>query len=126
MARERDESIEMLANIFIRMLVYQLEEKERPVIMVDKKAKFVTADKLDYKLKFFALDQASTPLSKELKKRQLVDLLPILAQLNVDPKAIKEELIRAFNLPETFLKEPEVEQAQELPTPPQVGQEIAV
>lgn len=126
MARERDESIEMLANIFIRMLVYQLEEKERPVIMVDKKAKFVTADKLDYKLKFFALDQASTPLSKELKKRQLVDLLPILAQLNVDPKAIKEEIIRAFNLPETFLKEPEVEPAQELPTPPQVGQEIAV
>jgi hypothetical protein len=115
MARERDESIEMLANIFIRMLVYQLEDKERPVIMVDKKAVFVTADKLDYKLKFFALDQASTPLSKEIKKRQLVELLPILAQLNVDPKAIKEEIIRSFSLPETFLKEPEITQ------PPQVA-----
>jgi hypothetical protein len=83
--------------------------------MVDKKAVFVTADKLDYKLKFFALDQASTPLSKEIKKRQLVELLPILAQLNVDPKAIKEEIIRSFSLPETFLKEPEITQ------PPQVA-----
>ena len=115
MARERDEAIEMLANIFIRMLVYQLEDNERPVIMIGKKPQFVTSDKLDHKIKYYALDQASTPLSKELKKRQLVDLLPVLAQLNVDPKAIKEELIRSFNLPETFLKEPEKPKLTESP-----------
>jgi hypothetical protein len=88
MARERDEAIEDIANIFVRMLVYTLDEDDKPVIMVGKKARFVTPDALDHKYKYFALDQASTPLSKELKKRQLLE--DIVRQFELNEKYIEE------------------------------------
>lgn len=103
MARERDEAIESLANIFVRMLVYTLEEDEKPVIMVGKKARFVTPSALDHQFRFFALDQASTPLSKELKKRQLLELLPVLGQLGVPQEKLLEDVVRAFELNESYI-----------------------
>jgi hypothetical protein len=103
MARERDEAIEGLADIYVRMLVYTLEEQERPVIMVGKKPKFVTADSLDHKFKYFALDQAATPLSKEMRKRQLLELMPVLGQLGVSPQKILEDVVREFGLNEAYL-----------------------
>ncbi len=107
MARERDEAIEDIAQIYTRMMVYTLEEDDKPVIMVGKKPRYVTADALDHKFRYFALDQAATPLSKELKKRQLLELLPVLSQLGVPPEKIREEIVREFNIPDTFLEVPE-------------------
>ncbi len=107
MARERDEAIESLANIFVRMLVYTLEEDEKPVIMVGKKARFVTPSALDHQFRFFALDQASTPLSKELKKRQLLELLPVLGQLGVPQEKLLEDVVRAFELNESYIAKAE-------------------
>jgi hypothetical protein len=107
MARERDEAIESLANIFVRMLVYTLEETEKPVIMVGKKARFVTPSALDHQFRFFALDQASTPLSKELKKRQLLELLPVLGQLGVPQEKLLEDVVRAFELNESYIAKAE-------------------
>jgi hypothetical protein len=104
MARERDEAIEDIANIFVRMLVYTLDEVDRPVVMVDKKPRFVTSDALDHKFRYFALDQASTPLSKELKKRQLLELLPVLGQLGVPPQKLLEDIVREFGLNESYVE----------------------
>jgi hypothetical protein len=59
MARERDEAIEDIAQIYTRMMVYTLEEDDKPVIMVGKKPRYVTADALDHKFRYFALDQAA-------------------------------------------------------------------
>ena len=113
MARERDEAIEIIAQIFVRMMVFTLEDDEKPVVMVGKSPRYVTPDALDHKFRYFALDQASTPLSKEIQKRQLIELIPTLTQLGVSPEKIKEEVIRAFNLPESFLEQP--------PPPEEVG-----
>jgi len=85
------------------MLVYTLEEDEKPVIMVGKKARFVTPSALDHQFRFFALDQASTPLSKELKKRQLLELLPVLGQLGVPQEKLLEDVVRAFELNESYI-----------------------
>ena len=105
MARERDEAIEDIGNIFVRMLVYTLDEGDKPVIMVGKKARFVTPDALDHKYRYFALDQASTPLSKELKKRQLLELLPVLGQLGVPQAKLLEDIVRQFDLNEKYIEE---------------------
>lgn len=112
LARERDEAIEMIATIFCRMMVYTLKEDEKPVILVKKKPQFVTADKLDGDYRFFALDQAATPLSNDRKRRQLLELLPVLGQLGVDPEKIKKEVIRLFDLPEVFLEGPEEQEVE--------------
>lgn len=116
MARERDEAIEGIANIFVRMLVYTLDEEDRPVVMVSKKPRFVTSDALDHKFRYFALDQASTPLSKELKKRQLLELLPVLGQLGVPQVKLLEDLVREFGLNEAY-----VEAATKAGEPPETG-----
>ena len=109
MARERDEAIETLAKIYTRMLVYTLLPEEKPVILVGKKARFITADSLDHKFRYFALDQASTPLSKEMKKRQLLELLPVLGQLGVPQDKILEDIVRAFELNESYIEKAEVD-----------------
>ena len=51
------------------------------------------------------LDQSSTPLSEALKRANLVQLLPVLTQLGVPTAKIKEELIRIYDLPDSFLEE---------------------
>jgi len=51
------------------------------------------------------LDQASTPLSKELKKRQLLELLPVLGQLGVPQAKLLEDIVRQFELNEKYIEE---------------------
>ena len=105
MARERDAAIERIALIYIRMVALLAEENEVATIEIDGRPKVVTATDLDAKFKIVALDQSSTPLSESIKKNNLVQLLPILTQLGVPLPKIKEEIIRLYDLPESFLEE---------------------
>lgn len=112
LARERDNAIELIAKTYLRIVALMTDEDEKTVIEVNGVAKIVTAKDFDAKFKIVALDQSSTPLSEAIKKNNLVQLLPVLSQLGVDPNKIKEELIRLYEFPVSFLEE--LEQA---PTP---------
>ena len=107
LARERDLSIEKLALIYLRSISLLADEGEKATIMVENKPRIVTSKDLDAKFKIIALDQASTPVSAEISKQNLVNLAPLLQQLGVPNETIKEEIVRLFALPETFLKVPE-------------------
>tara|TARA_R110000824_G_scaffold371_6_gene2716 strand:+ start:4210 stop:5841 length:1632 start_codon:yes stop_codon:yes gene_type:complete len=102
MARERDEVIERIANIYTRMLSILVEENEKPVVVVGGKPQFLTTDILDNPFRFAALDQANTPLSEVIKSQRLIELVPLLTQLGVQPATIRDEIVRAFDLPEGF------------------------
>tara|TARA_R110002096_G_scaffold74758_2_gene177018 strand:+ start:169 stop:1806 length:1638 start_codon:yes stop_codon:yes gene_type:complete len=105
LARERDNAIEVMAITYLRIISLLAEDKEQAVIEVDGLPKVITVEDLDAKFKIVALDQSSTPLSEALKRSNLVQLLPVLTQLGVPPEKIKEELIRIYDLPESFLEE---------------------
>jgi hypothetical protein len=105
LARERDNAIEIMAITYLRIISLLAEDKEQAVIEVDGLPKVITVQDLDAKFKIVALDQSSTPLSEALKRTNLVQLLPVLTQLGVPPEKIKEELIRIYDLPESFLEE---------------------
>jgi hypothetical protein len=105
LARERDNAIEMIAVTYLRIISLLAEDKEQAVIEVDGLPKVITVQDLDAKFKIVSLDQSSTPLSEALKRSNLVQLLPVLAELGVPPEKIKEELIRIYDLPESFLEE---------------------
>ena len=105
LARERDNAIEVMAITYLRIISLLAEDKEQAVIEVDGLPKVITVEDLDAKFKIVALDQSSTPLSEALKRSNLVQLLPVLSQLGVPPEKIKEELIRIYDLPESFLEE---------------------
>jgi hypothetical protein len=67
----------------------------------------ITSDDLEGKFRINALDQGSTPLSDAIKKQNLLSLLPTLQGLGVPPQVVKEEIIRMYELPKTFLDVPE-------------------
>ena len=99
------------------------EEGEKATLEVDELPKVITPEDLDAKFKIIALDQASTPISNELQKRNLVEISGLLMQLGVSGEKIKEELVRLYDLPKTFLEVEEVPEPQptEAPQPPQGG-----
>jgi hypothetical protein len=105
LARERDNAIELIAKTYLRIVSLLAEDKEQSVIEIDGLPKVITPYDLDAKFKIVALDQSSTPLSEALKRSNLVQLLPVLTQLGVPSAKIKEELIRIYDLPESFNEE---------------------
>lgn len=117
MARERDEAIEMMSNIYIRMLVDILKaEDAEDTVIANGEVYRVTSEKLEGKFRFAASDQSNTPVASVMKRNELVQLLPVLQGLGIDPTKIKEELIRQFDLPKSFGEEPPAPpQAQNLP-----------
>jgi len=106
LARERDNAIERLALVYLRTISLLTEDNEQAVIQVNQLPKVITVQDLDAKFRIVALDQSSTPLSEALKRSNLVQLLPVLTQLGVSPEKIKEEIVRLYDLPESFMETP--------------------
>jgi len=107
MARERDSAIEEIALLYLRQLALLADEGEKSVITVKGKAKVITSEDLYGKFRISALDQGNQPIADAIRKQNLVSMLPVLTQLGVDPELIKEEIIRAFEFPESFSRLPE-------------------
>jgi len=115
LARERDNAIERLALVYLRTISLLTEDNEQAVIEVNQLPKVITVQDLDAKFRIVALDQSSTPLSEALKRSNLVQLLPVLTQLGVSPEKIKEEVVRLYDLPESFMETPPPPQQPPLP-----------
>ena len=117
LARDRDNAIEMIANIYLRQLSLLAEDGEKAVLNVKGNAKIITTKDLHGKFRISALDQGNQPLADAIKKQNLLQLLPILTQLGVPNEKLKEGIIRAYDLPEDYLKVP--------PPPPAPPPELA-
>lgn len=104
MAREKDQALERITEIYIRLLDLLADEGETAVLDVEGEARVITPTDLDGKFRINALDQGSTPLSDAMRKQNFLALLPTLQGLGVPPEKIKEELIRMYELPKDFLE----------------------
>jgi hypothetical protein len=104
MAREKDQALEKITEIYIRLLDLLADEGETAVLDVEGEARVITPKDLEGKFRINALDQGSTPLSDALRKQNFLALLPTLQGLGVPPEKIKEELIRMYELPKDFLE----------------------
>ncbi len=104
LARERDAAIETIAKAYLRIIALLTEEGDKASIEVDGLPKVITPEALDAKFKIVALDQSSTPLSESIKRQNLVNLFPALVQLGVDPEKIKEEVVRLYDFPKSFME----------------------
>ena len=107
LARERDNALENIVNVYIRTLVLLADDGEKAVLNVEGEGRTITTDDLEGKFRINALDQGSTPLSDAIRKQNLLSLLPTLQGLGVPAQVIKEEIIRAYELPKSFLDVPE-------------------
>jgi len=103
LARERDAMIEGLASVYLSMLSLYLEENnDRQLIMIDNEPQVVSGQMLEDTFHIYAQDQASTPLSESVKKREFMQSIPMLQQLGVPPELLLSELVRSLGLPEDF------------------------
>ena len=106
LARERDMMIEQLATTYINILRLYLEQSnDKDVIYVDGKPEVVTPQDLAENWVCYAQDQAMTPISESVRKREYIQSIPILAQLGVPQQTLLKELVRALGLPESFFEE---------------------
>lgn len=124
LARERDGSIEGAALVYLRMIYLLADEGEEAVIEVDGKPRIIKPEDLDAKFKIVALDQSSTPLSEAIRKQNLLTLLPTLQAMGVPMDKVKEEIVRLYDLPRTFLDaiEPAPEKIAAVGGQPQTGE----
>lgn len=126
MARDRDSTIEAAILLYIRMLLPLIDDSERLVVATPTGAKILTSAKIDADWTFYATDGGSTPMTDMVRKQQIIGLIPVLSGLGVPGAALKEEIIRLFELPVTFANEAPVAAPTSTETAPAAAPEAQV
>ena len=115
LARERDSTIENIAKVYLAMLsLYVEEDNVRQIVVIDNEPQVVSARMLEENFHIYAMDQASTPLSESVKKREFIQSIPMLQQLGVPQKDLLSELVRSLGLPEDFVSAAEAAKEQQV------------
>lgn len=111
LARERDATIEQIAKVYIDiMCMYLMEDDVRDVIVINNRDEVVKAGDLKGNWVIFAQDQASTPISESVRKREFLQSIPLLQSLGVPANTLLSEVVRSLGLPESFIEEAQKEQ----------------
>lgn len=106
LARERDATIEQIAKVYIDiMCMYLMEDDIRDVIVINNRDEVVKAGDLKGNWVIFAQDQASTPISESVRKREFLQAIPLLQGLGVPADTLLSEVVRSLGLPESFIEE---------------------
>jgi len=104
LARERDGMIEGVSKVYVNMLrLYMDVENVRDVIQIGNAPRAVVASDLDEAWEIYAQDQASTPISESVRKREFIQSIPLLQTLGVPNTTLLEEMVRSLGLPESFM-----------------------
>ena len=118
LARERDAMIEKVAQLYISIIkMYLTEEGEKDLIIMDGKSTVLDPKDLDGDFAFYAQDGGSTPISDAQKKQELASSVPLLLSLGVSKTDILKELVRTMGLPESFIKEEQIQSPTQTPSP---------
>lgn len=121
MARERDAAIAQLAEVYVAMVRLSLGD-EPEVVRLNGRAQAIRADDLDGDFTFYAQDSGATPVSEAVRKSELIGAVPQLLELGVPRELVLSELVRALDLPESFLPgEAAAGVEDETPAPPPVA-----
>ena len=112
MARARDAAIEGLARVFLPMMAMFIDQNAPEAVLIDEKAVLLKAKDLMGDFVIYASDMATTPMSEQMAKQQLLENVPTLLGLGVAPQTLLQEIVRMLKLPESFLQQT---QPQEVP-----------
>ena len=101
LARERDGSIEKLARIYVSMMSMYLDDT-RDMLIMNGTAQVLSPKDLAGDFSYFAQDSGSTPMSEAQKKGELLGAIALLMELGVPADALRGEVVRLLDLPESF------------------------
>ena len=107
LARERDMTIESIARTYISMLSLYIEDEPNTVniVVIGKEVLPLTIADLQADWVIYAQDQAMTPISESVRKREFIQSIPTLQGLGVPNNVLLSELVRSLGLPDTFIEE---------------------
>ena len=121
MARTRDAVITSIAKTYNIMLSVVLCFIAEPLSLPNPVGPTIlSADDLTGDFSYWAVDAGTTPMSDLTKQQALERLTPLLVQLGADPQQVLAEIVRTYQLPESFAQamQPQpVDQAQPAPAP---------
>lgn len=104
MARVRDELITSIAYTYNVMLSVVLGDDAEPLSLPNPVGPTVlSADDLTGDFRYWAVDAGGTPMSDLMKQQTLERMAPTLVQLGVPAALVLEEIVRTFQLPESFV-----------------------
>ena len=125
LARVRDEAIERLANVYIRLLHLAIDEEERVVIAAEDGPIILTCESLDGKFNIMALDAGNSPVGDLMKQRSLTTLVQPLTFLGGNREELLKEIVKVYKLPTAIAVQPQPEQPMMPQAPPEPLQEPA-
>ncbi len=103
MARTRDAVITSIAKTYNIMLSVVLGDDAEPLALPNPVGPTIlSADDLTGDFSYWAVDAGTTPMSDLAKQQALERLVPLLVQLGADPRQVLGELVRTYQLPESF------------------------
>ena len=106
LARERDNVIEAIAKAYLSIVsLYITEDNIRDLIVIDGEVAVITPDDLASDFYVYAVDQASTPISETVRKREFIQSIPLLQSLGVPNNTLLKELVNALGLPDYIIEE---------------------
>ena len=105
LAHSRDLAIVRCAQMYLAMVRWALESGAIDVLMieVDGQPTVINRDVLVGKFRFQPADSTTTPISRALRKTEVITLSPLLMQLGADPQAIAKYIIELYDLPSSFI-----------------------
>ena len=116
MARQRDDAISLMSQTYNTLLSVVLGDDGEPLSLPNPVGPTIlSADDLTGDFQYTAVDPATTPMNDLAKRSAIQNLAPLLMQLGIDPKQVLAEIVRTFQLPESFLIPPEPEPEPEAP-----------
>jgi len=116
MARQRDDAISLMSQTYNTLLSVVLGDDGEPLSLPNPVGPTIlSADDLTGDFQYSAVDPATTPMNDLAKRSAIQNLAPLLMQLGIDPKQVLAEIVRTFQLPESFLIPPEPEPEPEAP-----------
>lgn len=110
MARTRDAVITSIAKTYNIMLSVVLGDDAEPLALPNPVGPTIlSADDLTGDFSYWAVDAGTTPMSDLAKQQALERLVPLLVQLGANPRQVLGELVRTYQLPESFAEVAEPE-----------------
>jgi len=104
MARTRDGMIQSIAKTYNIMLSVVLGDEAEALSLPNPVGPTIlSADDLTGDFTYWAVDAGTTPMSELAKQNSLERLAPLLVQLGTPPAEVLAEIVRAYQLPESFL-----------------------
>lgn len=101
LARARDAAIEKIAETYVSMVAMYMGE-EPDIVVLSGKAEVLRGSDLQADFAFFAQDSGSTPITEQQKKGELLGSIAMLVELGVPSDALRKEVVRLLELPESF------------------------